>query len=331
MASSKEVGIIILGNSGVGKSFLGNLILDRNVFKHKFSPNAVTLTTEYEEVVYNGMHHAVYNIPGLIESDQARIDINIREINIAFESHPYAVIVYVFGHQNGRIRDEDVVAFNAIKDAYPMEEKSLVIIVNNLPVNREDDYESETTDKLTSLLNFHLPYVVYINHSDTATTRKANRQQLLQAIMSALPKQHIKKQEIELPFAKLKEMKKQIAAFQKEIEENREKHKAEVLKIQQDFEEKEKRIQAQTQQQISQLQAQYQANQAQIQQYQYQLQQSQAEQRNLSEKYRLDQQREREMNQAEKRSQEKKHREELDELSFLPTPPSKTIEPFCDN
>ncbi|CAF1488967.1 unnamed protein product, partial [Rotaria sordida] len=282
-------------------------MLDRDVFKHKFSPNAVTLKTEYEEVVYNGTSYAIYNIPGLIESDQARIDTNIRETNIAFESHPHAVIVYVFGHQNGRILDEDVVAFNAIKDAYPLEEKSLVIIVNNLPLNREDDYESETTDKLTNLLNFHLPYVVYINNSETATKRKAIRQQLLQAVMSALPKQHLKKQEIELPVAKLKEMKKQIAAFQKEIEENREKHKAEVLKIQQDFEEKEKRHQAQIQQHIAQQQVQNQA-------HQNQLQQIQAEQRNLLEKYRLEHQRQQEMYQAEQRSQEKKHRDEQNEL-----------------
>ena len=65
-----KFGLIILGNSGVGKSFLGNILLGREAFEHKFTGGSVTHRTEYQEVTIDDNVYAIFNIPGLIEADQ---------------------------------------------------------------------------------------------------------------------------------------------------------------------------------------------------------------------------------------------------------------------
>ena len=67
-----QFGLIILGNSGVGKSFLANILLDREAFKHEFSARSVTHRTEFEEITFDKHRYAIFNIPGLIEADQVR-------------------------------------------------------------------------------------------------------------------------------------------------------------------------------------------------------------------------------------------------------------------
>ena len=147
-----QYGLIILGNSGVGKSFLANILVGYEAFTHAFSAQAVTHKTEYVEVQLGGFLLAIFNIPGLIEAEQERIDLNKIEIDKAFAERPNSVILFVFGHQNGRIRDEDAVAFNAINAAYPFRSESLVIVVNSLPKDRPKDYEGSTLVLLQKLL-----------------------------------------------------------------------------------------------------------------------------------------------------------------------------------
>jgi predicted GTPase len=221
-------GIIILGNSGVGKSFLANVILGTEAFVHKVRPTAVTLQTEYKPYQIDGKSYAVYNIPGLVEAKQERIDMNKREIDRAFVGHPYSVVVYVFSVTGGRIRDEDVVAFNAINKAYPLANKSLVIVVNNIPnmsADERSDYESEATPFLKTLLEIGFEHICYIYQLDPNSTdeKKAVRKELLKKIEVALPKIHKKEKEISLQVAELSNLKKQIADLQKQIEEDRKK------------------------------------------------------------------------------------------------------------
>jgi ABC-type lipoprotein export system ATPase subunit len=65
-----QSGVIILGNSGVGKSFLANILLGTDTFKHGFAARAVTDLTEYKEITFGNHRYAIFNIPGLIEADQ---------------------------------------------------------------------------------------------------------------------------------------------------------------------------------------------------------------------------------------------------------------------
>ena len=163
-------GVMILGNPGVGKSFLANVLAGRDSFIHGISSKAVTQETECVEIYMGNSSLTIFNIPGLIESEQEHIDSNVAEIDKAFYERPSSMIIFIFGHENGRIRDEDVAAMNAINAAYSFESDSLAIIVNNLPQNRPKDYESTTTSHLQKLLrsvNVINDKIYFISNIDT--------------------------------------------------------------------------------------------------------------------------------------------------------------------
>ncbi len=167
MHNSRQYGLIILGNSGVGKSFLANILLGREAFNHEFSSTSVTHATEFQEVIVGYISLAIFNIPGLIEANQERIDLNKREIDKAFAQRPNSIVMYVFGQTNGRIKDEDVVAFNAINEAYPFQPESLVLVVNGLPKRRPANYEGSTLVLLQQLLkgvDWNKPNLCFLDH-----------------------------------------------------------------------------------------------------------------------------------------------------------------------
>lgn len=104
---AEEVGLHILGNSGAGKTFLANILLRNREFKEGFSPSAVTTRTEFCRRQLGNYSVSVFNIPGLVESDQAAIERNKAEIDKAFKSCPYCMVLWVFGvGDGGRIRGE---------------------------------------------------------------------------------------------------------------------------------------------------------------------------------------------------------------------------------
>lgn len=145
-------GLILLGNSGVGKSFLANIIAGRDSFIHAISSKSVTQETECIEIEMGKSSVTIFNIPGLIEAEEERINSNITEIDKAFYERSNSMIMIVFGHENGRIRDEDVTAFNAMNAAYFFRPESLAIRVNALPRKRPNDYEQKTARHLQELL-----------------------------------------------------------------------------------------------------------------------------------------------------------------------------------
>ncbi|CAF0875175.1 unnamed protein product [Didymodactylos carnosus] len=227
MASYNEnkFGLIILGNSGVGKSFLANILLDKEAFKHEFSARSVTHRTEFQEITFGDHRYAIFNIPGLIEADQTRVDINKREIDHAFTQRPNSLIIYVFGQQNGRIRDEDAVAFNAINAAYPLSIESLLLVVNGLPATRPKNYEGEVMLMLQDIIKVPVTAdrVSFLNHinRESFEERQALKNQLLSVIVELSPTEHIKTHDIHLKVDEVAMLKKQIEEMTKAFEQNK--------------------------------------------------------------------------------------------------------------
>ena len=82
------VGLILLGNTGVGKSFLANVLLGENAFEHRCDTASVTHVTRSKRAQFYGRIYEVFDVPGLIEYDQEALDRNKSEIQKAFDQRP---------------------------------------------------------------------------------------------------------------------------------------------------------------------------------------------------------------------------------------------------
>ncbi|CAF1188117.1 unnamed protein product [Adineta steineri] len=236
----EQFGLIILGNSGVGKSFLANILLGRERFVHKFSSASVTHSTEYEEMLVGDFSLTVFNIPGLIEADQSRIDLNKREIDKAFAMRPNSIIIFVFGQTGGRICDEDVVAFNAINAAYPFKSESLMLVINGLPKKRSSDYEGTTClllQKLLKLSSFNSNILCFLNQIDpqNSTEQQHIKEQLLQVLVECVPSLHQKKREVETLLDELNQRTREMEELQNKIAIEKEKYIEKIKEIQRVF------------------------------------------------------------------------------------------------
>eukprot|EP01133_Synstelium_polycarpum_P015327 gene15327-18159_t len=115
----------------------------------------------------------VFNIPGLIEGDQLAIDRNKNEIDKAFVKCPVSIVLFVFGAQGGRIRDEDIVAFKALDKAYNLNRDSLCFLVNDLPTDylrTNPNYEAQTILVLERLLGITHIRIAFTSRIDTDNT-----------------------------------------------------------------------------------------------------------------------------------------------------------------
>ncbi|CAF1449509.1 unnamed protein product [Adineta ricciae] len=201
MASATTCGLILLGNSGVGKSFLANRLLDDDeAFESRFAAGSVTRHTEWKDMPTNIGRYtfSVANIPGLVEANQKLIDENRVEIMKAFEQCPWAIVLFVFGQNNGRIPDEDLVAFMRINDAYEFPTKSLLLIVNGIPADRPRDYEAKTAQLLEELTSIDKSYIYFIEKSTSENSKRDIRDLLCEAISKCDPVHHERKHDIEL-------------------------------------------------------------------------------------------------------------------------------------
>lgn len=218
---SSEPGIIILGNAGAGKSFICNILIGHERFKAEFQPEAVTTETEHDWVEVGSKIFRIYNIPGLVEANQESIDRNKREIMKAFDQSPISVVIFVWTQVGGRAQNDDIIAFNALNQAYKFPTGSLMFLVNNIPTRRPRDYEAKFLATLTNTLKVmpvttddtffldqldvddkekfneaHSRLIAFVNHHHTALLRK-HADIILQSDQIKQMREQIKKQQLE--------------------------------------------------------------------------------------------------------------------------------------
>lgn len=222
---SSEFGLLIIGNSGVGKSYLANLFLNSNHFSHEFSARSVTHRTDSRVCQLGSRLYRLYNIPGLIEGNRERMTLNREQIERAFteQNHNPIVIVYVFGHQNGRIRHEDLVCFHLMNNAYQFSPNSLIAIVNGLPSDRPDNYNNQTQELLFDSTRMKPNRICFIDHFNAANFHEKSkfRQYLVDALDHTHPEIHNQTNQIDLIDDKIEDLRNHLDDLRFKINEER--------------------------------------------------------------------------------------------------------------
>jgi len=240
MASGKpEYGIIILGNAGSGKSFLCNIIIGSEKFEADFRPEAVTTVTEHHRIKTPTCDWLVYNIPGLVEINQAQIDHNKQEIQKAFRQCPTAIVIFVWTQIGGRAQNDDVIAFKALNDAYAFPREALMFVVNNVPVNRPLKYEGLFIVTLTNTLapisvsDIDTIFMDTLDARDQKQTNSA-RNKIMKHIAVHRALTQTQQHPIKLQSDQLNEMRNLLKKQQQEAEQDREKLQQQIQKMTED-------------------------------------------------------------------------------------------------
>jgi predicted GTPase len=148
--------VLVLGNSGTGKSWICNTLLLGEFFCHLYSGTSVTDCNTFGVVqLSDGGVIVVCNIPGLIESDPANIPRNVFHIQAAFNFLPTAktVAMFVMSGVNGRLLAADYEALRAVRRYVELPAKATAVVVNG--VDRDEapaDYDATTAKQVRAIL-----------------------------------------------------------------------------------------------------------------------------------------------------------------------------------
>ncbi|CAF1113730.1 unnamed protein product [Didymodactylos carnosus] len=219
--NNSKCGLILLGNSGAGKSFIANILLGEDRFQHAYRPTAVTRKTDSAELTIGDTTYAIFDIPGLIEAKQEQIDLNKTEIEKAFQQRPLSIILFVFRSCGGRILDEDLIAFRAINEAYQFNLTSLIFVLNNLDPKRDSEYEGQTTALLQEILELKQIKLCFLDHIDVRDNeaRENYRNELALFILYCTPNTHTKRHQIKLHADNMKQLKQKMKQMQLDFQE----------------------------------------------------------------------------------------------------------------
>jgi len=148
--TEKKISIMILGNTGVGKSYIANCILGEEKFESKKSRTSVTRVNETATTVSGQFEYKIYNIPGLLEADEKKVKENKDQLISAMEKKEDIVIFYVLTDESMRLRSSDVVAYKALENAYEMDRNNLCFILNKSELKNNE--ANEFRDEITTML-----------------------------------------------------------------------------------------------------------------------------------------------------------------------------------
>ncbi|CAF3433682.1 unnamed protein product, partial [Rotaria socialis] len=197
------------------------MLLGKEVFESRFDAHSVTRKTAYVALEKQTIHYAIFDIPGLIENSESNLEENKREIYRAFYMMPDSIIVFIFGTSGGRINCQDVAAFKAMNVAYGFDNKSLLLIVNNIPKERSDQYENEIITILIRALNIEFQDNVYFMDQiprQNETELAESRDDLWEKVKTRESHLHNRKMDITLDKDRLKEVKKKLESLEEKLQ-----------------------------------------------------------------------------------------------------------------
>lgn len=153
-SNKSEFGLLIMGNTGSGKSNVGNIIIGYERFENDFRrEKTATTITEYHRINTGSSDLIIYNLPALIQSNQEKIEKNKKEIIEVFKQCSTSVVIFVWTPVDGRPQPDDIIAFKALYQALKFSAKSLIFVINNLPKKRSSTFEGRFLALLKLMLH----------------------------------------------------------------------------------------------------------------------------------------------------------------------------------
>ena len=192
--------ILILGNSGVGKSMLLNVLLESDEFESKFSSTAVTKVTELDVLHIDDTAYLLYNVPGLLDPDANVAMKNGAEIEKAIRdrSNTAAISLFVLTVEGGRLRAEDLEAWAAITKYAPAikDLTAVTFVVNKIceddfeSQNDRDDYELAIHKQIRRFTNANYTIVLLpkLSKEDKASPKSPARLRMRARLITAIDK-----------------------------------------------------------------------------------------------------------------------------------------------
>lgn len=113
--------IILIGESGTGKSLLGNYLLDANRFKYGSSPYSITTKLQKEKIDYS---LSVIDMPGVYDSqnrDETNFKNALEEIKKNPDSYQISLVLIVLNFTSPRIHDRIKRMIKFISELFPKE------------------------------------------------------------------------------------------------------------------------------------------------------------------------------------------------------------------
>ncbi len=149
----------------------------------------------------------------LIEANQDRIDENKREIERAFKECSNSIVLFLRSQSVAK-QNDDVIAFNALYEAFEFPESSLAFVVNNLPLSRPAVYDSNFISTLSTMLapqTYSVSHFVFVDNIEDLQSAAAvtTRLNLLALINSHRAATQLQRKAISVPLHQLAEMRTQ--------------------------------------------------------------------------------------------------------------------------
>lgn len=191
-SGKKDLAIVVLGKTGVGKSATANSVLGEKIFREDLHTEPVTQTLECQTRRINGREISVIDTPGLHDTDyqQDKMKTEVAEIKRILKNGIDAFI-YVLSVAAPRLNEADVEAIQTVENEFGANiQASCILVYSHAEFLKTDTTldqflhdQKKGSEKLSSYFKRFKAKVVAVNNSSNIPAEKERNQNAIIALI----------------------------------------------------------------------------------------------------------------------------------------------------